>query len=595
MSAILVIGGASSDILHFEGQTVESAGGAGMYTAMAAHRSGVKTSLFAPRPDPLPQMLHPVADRLAAWFGPHVTLEELPHFEIAYHDGETRYLETFFGAELDLTPGSLPQDLSKYDCIHIIPLGDAQLQLSFLEACRQRGAKRISVGTYLNSIINQPETVRALIEEADIFFMNENEAIGLYGSVDKARTRPGKLLFVTLGEQGALVIQGDFTTEIPGVPSEALDPTGAGDTFCGATLAHLIQGTHPVMAARQAIPLAAEMTEHIGPTALFWTEASPAIPLDERVVVNETRVIRVAQLISNLNEVTPFPFIGSEFPSVDDPATLDFFFAAILQQFGFWTVDHDRYDHPLIASIDGKELKGSFYLFQSYLRRLADDPEFYTPSRQANLTSGDMLTIFRTDNGSDPMPALELHLDQAHQYGRDMLALNLTPKDVVRQAQVSAKPLKTFLGVLDHIGGYKEDPLRKKAGLLALILNQRPETFLVFGSNEQVAPVMDYHLMRACLRIGLIDVEDSELLKKLIERWVLAPDDEWSVRYVSYMAIEQVVKLSGKNSGAVDWFLFNSRKRCPEMTEPRCELCPVDPVCAHRKELFQPIIRTTFY
>jgi hypothetical protein len=31
------------------------------------------------------------------------------------------------------------------------------------------------------------------------------------------------------------------------------------------------------------------------------------------------------------------------------------------------------------------------------------------------------------------------------------------------------------------------------------------------------------------------------------------------------------------------------------MTEPECWHCEVDPVCAHRKELFQPVIRTTFY
>jgi hypothetical protein len=56
-----------------------------------------------------------------------------------------------------------------------------------------------------------------------------------------------------------------------------------------------------------------------------------------------------------------------------------------------------------------------------------------------------------------------------------------------------------------------------------------------------------------------------------------------------------VAALSGKSIQAVDWFFFNFRRRCPEMTEPECALCPVDPVCAHRKELFQPVFRTAFY
>ena len=47
--------------------------------------------------------------------------------------------------------------------------------------------------------------------------------------------------------------------------------------------------------------------------------------------------------------------------------------------------------------------------------------------------------------------------------------------------------------------------------------------------------------------------------------------------------------------GAVDWFFFSARRRCPEMIEPDCPNCPVDPVCAHRKELFQPVRRTSFY
>jgi hypothetical protein len=59
--------------------------------------------------------------------------------------------------------------------------------------------------------------------------------------------------------------------------------------------------------------------------------------------------------------------------------------------------------------------------------------------------------------------------------------------------------------------------------------------------------------------------------------------------------MEQVVAKSGKNMGAVDWFFFQARKRCPEMSEPRCELCAVDPACAHRKDLFQPVRRTSYY
>jgi hypothetical protein len=352
---------------------------------------------------------------------------------------------------------------------------------------------------------------------------------------------------------------------------------------------------HPVMAAHSAASLAAQMIEHPGPTALFWPDPAPDAPKDRRAGVNEPQVQKAAQLIAALPEVTPFDFTGPVLPPVGHPLALDWFFVSTLQQFGFWTTDNGKYHQPLIASIDGVEQKGSDYLWQGYLRPLEDDPDFFNPERQANISQAEMLDLFRADDGSDPMPALDLHLAQARQYGQDMLALNLTPQEVVRQAQSSAKPLQTFFETLDHIGGYKEDPLRKKSGLLALILNQRPEGYLSFGEDAGVTPVIDYHAMRACLRVGLVDVVDGELRSKLAGRRVLTPGEEWAVRYAAYNAMEQVAASSGKSMGAVDWFFFNSRKRCPEMTEPDCQRCQVDSICAHRKELFQPVIRTTFY
>jgi len=86
-----------------------------------------------------------------------------------------------------------------------------------------------------------------------------------------------------------------------------------------------------------------------------------------------------------------------------------------------------------------------------------------------------LLEVFRSDVGDNPMPAVDLHVEQARSYGRDMLAIKQTPQTVLQESLTSDQPLQSFLHVLDQIGGYKEDPLRKKSGLLALILNQRPE------------------------------------------------------------------------------------------------------------------------
>jgi hypothetical protein len=108
--------------------------------------------------------------------------------------------------------------------------------------------------------------------------------------------------------------------------------------------------------------------------------------------------------------------------------------------------------------------------------------------------------------------------------------------------------------------------------------------------------VIDYHLMRSFLRVGLVEVIDEGLENKLGERRIVSPGEEWAVRHAAYRAMQELVKRSGKSEGAVDYFFFgNGRRRCFEMSEPDCQHCQMDPVCAHRKGLFQPVIRTSFY
>ena len=594
MTRILVVGGASLDILHFAGRIETSIGGAGMYTALAARRCGVEAGLFAPKPDPLPPTLRPVLGRLG-WQGPTVRPSELPRFELAYEAGQTTVIEAFFGAEARMMPEMLPADLSVYDAVHVVPLGKASRQLEFLQACRKRGAKQLSAGTFKHIILEDRGAMAGVLAESDLFFLNEEEAIALFGSVEAALTETGKLMFVTLGAEGAWVLQGEYKTHVPAVPAQVLEPTGAGDSFAGATLARLAQGQHPVQAARLAMPLAAQVVTGIGPAALLEDKAAPPPPADGHVTVNGEQVQRIASLIATLPEMRPFDFTGPEFPAAGQPHTLDFFFSSILQQFGFWTTRDDIYDQPMIAPIGGRPRKGSSYLFQAYRRALDRDPRLLSVTGQVNMSQADFRSLLQSDDGQDVMPAFDLHLAQASAYGRDMETLGPTPEGLLAEAAHSPNPLRTFLCQLDHVGGYKEDPLRKKSTLLAMILNQRPEAFLPFGPDEKPAPVIDYHLMRSCLRVGLIDVQDESLAARLAARKVVTASEEMAIRQAAFWAIEQITTLSGQSMGAVDWFFFNARRRCPEMTEPACDLCALDPLCAHRKELFQPVLRTTFY
>ena len=596
MAHLLVVGSPSIDILHFDNRTEKSAGGAGLYTALAARRSGCKVSMYGPKPDQIPELLKPLEGQLETWLGPLVSVEGIPHFEISHQGDKATYLRFYVGEEDRIDPLALPQDLSIYDAVHVTALGKPEQSLNFVNVCHERNAKIISSGTFINLIKENPDMVKKLIEKTDIFFLNEEEAIAIFGSHEKALTQPGKLLFITLGKKGALVIQGTFQTKLPSVPANVLDPTGAGDTFCGATLSNLLLGTHPILAAKKAMTLASEEISYIGPTALLLEQNVPDIPMDEKVGVDDNQIERISVVIKNIPEAKPFDFICDYHPPMNHPETLDYFFAQTLQQFSFWEAKHNRYDYPLIATIDGNHCKGSTYLSYAYMRPLDNDPEFYSPKRQASTTRKETLALFRADDGTDPMPALDLHLSKAQDYGNDMLSMGFTPQAIIDQSNRSAKPLRTFISIMDQIGGYKEDPFRKKTNLLALILVERPEHFLRVLKNEEIQPIIDYHAMRFCLRTGLVDIIDLQFRSKVVNRELLTIGEEWVLRYACYVAIQKLIEVSGLSNGAVDNITFSyNRTHCPEMTEPVCMECAIYPACAHRKELFQPVIRTTFY
>jgi len=214
-------------------------------------------------------MLKQVDERLN-WFGPQILSHELPHLEITHHGNDVATLNSIdWGAEIKPDPEDLPSDLSEYKIVHLAALSSAERQLYFLDACRLRGAQMISAGTYSHVVQHEPETVLKLMKEADIFFMNENEANGLFGSIGNLVTDPGKLVCVTLGRNGVIVLTDDVSEEIRARPLEELDPTGAGDTFCGATLAGLSLGVFPQDAVTTAIDMAGLVVTALGPQALL--------------------------------------------------------------------------------------------------------------------------------------------------------------------------------------------------------------------------------------------------------------------------------------------------------------------------------------
>jgi 2-dehydro-3-deoxygluconokinase len=69
------------------------------------------------------------------------------------------------------------------------------------------------------------------------------------------------------GTQPALVIAGGTSTEVPAVRANAVDTTGAGDSFNGGYIASRLAGLNPLAAAVNAHKVAARVVEFHGALA----------------------------------------------------------------------------------------------------------------------------------------------------------------------------------------------------------------------------------------------------------------------------------------------------------------------------------------
>ena len=270
-SRILVIGCASSDLVHLEQKSIsiQSNGGAGLYTALAVIAAGADCSLLGPKPEDISALGLKCLKQLH-WLGPTAREGEYPYLEIVHHgDDRATLCKASWGIEPELTPAFLPSNLSDYRIVHIAALSSAERQLDFLKATKEKSTCKISVGTYARIARNETAIVRQLYELCDYMFMNENEAGMIFDDASfPMKPRKDQIICITRGRRGALILAGTQEIELAGKDIIEYDPTGAGDTFAGTMLATLSQGQPLQEAAGLAIERSALVITEAGPLAI---------------------------------------------------------------------------------------------------------------------------------------------------------------------------------------------------------------------------------------------------------------------------------------------------------------------------------------
>ncbi len=142
-----------------------------------------------------------------------------------------------------------------------------------------RIAKAAKVKTILNPAPAAP-LPDELLSLCDLCVPNETETESLTGrpvaTVDDTAAagrillgRGPRVVIITLGARGALMLDGGTPRHIPSVQVDAVDPTGAGDAFIGSLAVFLAEGASPVEAVSRANAVAALSVTRIGTQVSF--------------------------------------------------------------------------------------------------------------------------------------------------------------------------------------------------------------------------------------------------------------------------------------------------------------------------------------
>jgi len=158
-----------------------------------------------------------------------------------------------------------------------------------------RVAKQANLLTILNPAPAAP-LPDELLQLTDICAPNEVETEMLTGisvqTIDQAERaaralleRGPKTVILTLGERGALVVNGEMVWHAPAVPVNAVDSTGAGDAFVGSLAVFLAEGNGLDEAVRRANAVAALSVTKVGTKTSFPNRAEVDAFLMSRTIL----------------------------------------------------------------------------------------------------------------------------------------------------------------------------------------------------------------------------------------------------------------------------------------------------------------------
>ena len=243
---ILAVGSIALDSLEtIEGNRTEIIGGSSTYFGLAA-KLFAPVSLVGVVGDDFPQegwdlLSNTNIDVKNIQIQPGTTFRWGGRYNNDYSHRETLF------TNLGVFEKFQPSILENYKKADFLFLGNIQPDLQLNVASQMESVKTIVCDTMNLWIDLCPDKLWDVLKKVDIFLLNDEEAIQLTGKKNLSeaanqllQSGPG-VVVIKQGANGALITYDDVSVQIPVFPIKSLiDPTGAGDSFAGGFIGHLV-------------------------------------------------------------------------------------------------------------------------------------------------------------------------------------------------------------------------------------------------------------------------------------------------------------------------------------------------------------------
>ncbi|WP_150523594.1 sugar kinase [Roseibium sediminis] len=196
-----------------------------------------------------------------------------------YDDGRRDFIFHLTNTAADhfATPDRLPDARRTWLHVSAASLGNAALRDAIMAMVAQvdvAGGRITCDPNARSELMRDPvasEALRNVMTRAHVLLPSTSDLDFLFPgvpeaeAVDRMLAAKAEIIALKRGDEGATVIHGGLRHDLPGHKVEEVDPTGAGDCFCGTFVALLAQGVAVLQAATRANAAGAIAVTRHGP------------------------------------------------------------------------------------------------------------------------------------------------------------------------------------------------------------------------------------------------------------------------------------------------------------------------------------------